>query len=125
MDERQDLMTLMIFVETVNIPHSTKYFDYTSKAAAITLAVEIFKRIHMSGCDNNNTDHNELEEVVKDIINKSVLESQNAAHSLQQLKAAISSIIHVEEQSIVITTLLKKDFVVLANTKTWINDLNI
>ena len=49
MDECQDknLMTLMIFVETGNIPHSTKYFDYTPKAAIITLAVEILKRIHV------------------------------------------------------------------------------
>ena len=45
MDECQDkiLMILMIFVETRNIPHSTKYFDYASKATAITLAVEILK----------------------------------------------------------------------------------
>ena len=41
MDERRDkiLMTLRIFLETGNIPHSNKYFDYTSKAAAIALAV--------------------------------------------------------------------------------------
>ena len=66
MDESRDkiLMTLMFFLETRNIPHSTKYFDYTLKAATITLAVEIFKRIHISDCDNNNTDHNEVEEVV-------------------------------------------------------------
>ena len=68
-------MTLMIFIETGNISHSTKYFDYTLKAAAITLAVEIFKRIYISGCDNKNTDHNEVEEVVKDITSESVLES--------------------------------------------------
>ena len=86
------------------------------------MAVEILKRIHISDCDNNNTEHNELEEVVKDITSEIVLESQNAANSLQQqLKAAIFSITHVE--SIVITRLLKKDFVVLANTKT--NNLNI
>ena len=127
MGERRDkiLMTLMIFVETGNIPHSTKYFNYTSKGAAITLVVEIFKRIHISGCDNNNADHNEVEEVVKDITSESVLESQNAANSLQQqLKAAISSITHIEKQSIVITTWLKKDFVVLANTKTRANNSN-
>ena len=112
MDERRGkiLMILMIFVETGNIPHSTKYLDYTSKAAIITLAVEICKRIHISGCDNNNTDHNEVEEVVKDITSECLLESQNAANSLQQqLKAAITSITHVEEQSIVVTTFLKKD----------------
>ena len=74
-DECQDkiLMTLMIFLETRKIPHSTKYFDYTSKAGAIALTVEIFKRIHVSGCDNNSTDHNEVEEVVKEITGESVL----------------------------------------------------
>ena len=55
-----------------------------------------------------------------------MLESQSATNSLhQQQKAAIPSITYVEEQSIVITTLLKKDFVVLANTKTSANNLNI
>ena len=128
MDERRDkiLMKLMIFLETENIPHSNKYFDYTSNVAAIALTVEIFKRIHISGCGNNSTDHNEVEEVVKEITSENVFESQNAANSLkQQLKEAISSITHVEEQSIVITTLLKKDFVVLTNTKTRTNNLNI
>ena len=82
MDERQDkiLMTLMIFFETGNIPHSNEYFDYTS-AAAIALAVETFKRVHISGCDNNGTDHNEVGEVVKDITSENVFESQNVANS--------------------------------------------
>ena len=55
-----------------------------------------------------------------------MLESKNATNSLhQQPKAAIPSITYVEEQSIVITTLLKKDFMILANTKTRTNNLNI
>ena len=87
------------------------------------MAVKIFKSIHISNCDNNNTDHNEVEEVVKDITSEIVLEIQNAANSLQKnLKVGIFSITHVIEQSIIIT-LLKKDFVVLANTKT--NNLKI
>ena len=90
------------------------------------MAVNIFKRIHISGCDNNSTDHNEVREVVKEITSENVLESQNAANSLQQqLKEVTPSITHVEEQFIVITTLLKKDFLVLTNTKTRTNNLNI
>ena len=106
----------MIYLETGSIPHSNKYFDYTSKTVA--MAVKFLKRIHLSGCDNNSTDHNEVEEVVKEITSESVLKSQNSANSLQQeLKEAIFSITHVDEQSIVITTLLKKDFMILTNTK--------
>ena len=65
MDECRDkiFMTLMIFIGKGNISHFTKYFDYTSEAATNTLAVKNFKRIHIPGCDNDNTDHNEVEEV--------------------------------------------------------------
>ena len=57
------ITTLMIFVGKGNIPHSTKYFDYTSEAPTNTFEENFFKRIHISGCDNDNTDHNEVEEV--------------------------------------------------------------
>lgn len=125
MDERRDriLMTLIIFLETGNIPQSTKYFDYASKDAAIALAVDIFKRIHVSACDNNSTEHNDVDE---QIASEGECESQNAANCLQQqLEAAISSITNVEKESNVITALLAKDFEILTNTKRRTDNLDI
>jgi hAT family C-terminal dimerisation region len=131
MDERRDkiLMTLIIFLESGNIPRSNKYFDYSTKDAAIALAVEIFERIHPSAYDS--TQYDDLEEVIEKITSESEDdESLNTTilnkHSLQQqLEVAISSITHVEEQNEASTTLLKKDFLLLSNSKTRTDNLNI
>ena len=133
MDERRDksLMTLLIFLETGSIPQSNKYFDYVSKAIAVAFAVEIFERIHPTTEESNSSRYEEIQEVIEETTCRSDDDgsqnnTQNIGKSLlqQQLEVAISSITHVEDNNKA-TTLLKKDFMILTNTKIRTEKLNI
>jgi len=129
MDERRDktLMTLIIFLETGTIPHSNKYFEYTSKGVAIALAVEIFERIHTSADDNNTIQHDAVgKSELIDEVDESKITEGICKNSLQrQLEDAISSISYIEDENKTISTLMKKDFSILSNTKTRTSNLNI
>lgn len=114
------LLTLLIYLETGNVPRSTPYFEYTTKAEAINLAGEIFERVHVE--DNTN------ENLVSPNIhhNNEVLNETNRTNSLQQQKeAAISSITHVQEQVRTGSSLLQRDFIILGSCKKRTENLNI
>lgn len=115
-------MTLIIFLETGNIPRSNGYFEYSTKSAAIALAGVIYNRLFTT--ENVVISDEEIDDDVVEVHNTNINLLQ------QQLHNAITSIRQIEnlqtnpKANNSATSSLKKDFLLLSASQTRTNNLN-
>lgn len=115
-------MTLIIFLETGNIPRSNGYFEYSSKSTTIALAGEIWNKVFPT----------ESGEISDEKIDDDVVQGYNRnINLLQQLHNAITSMRQIENlrtntkaNSVIVMSSLEKDFLLLSASQTRTNNLN-